>query len=630
MIDPAESFVSSDRSSKLRTVALAIGLAGIVGAGIWLLTRGKGADEDPARVLIVGPTPELEKFLEDAGFDASQLSLGEAIGEGQALDSSLDDLPAMLEYADHSGFGYLALNVAHGQRYDLSPLDVDVAEPPLGTTFMVVSVGDLGTHVTYGGAVPEIVHEPPSAERVGLLLGLFAQPEIAKARTGDGSNDLLIRFGAADTLEDVVAYEKAQASMGRQIAAWRALAERERGSQDVIELARPYEPLRAWPLANGSLLLAAGRDALRSPDGLSSKWAGDDPEATFFVVALDAPQTRIACTTLPDTLPLDGGFSVAPAGDAMLIPSDAWIAHSWVLTGPDCSFEQRDPIRRLDGGALGVPRASGRTAASAGGRLMWAHAKMRSHRSVELDGVALRGDALHWLDDELLVVPANLDFAAAAQARADRMALAADPSGATMSAPIDPATQPLPTEALVFVELPPPEITDQLHTSVVPIAALLPSDLASAGATIRAVSPLAEPSNVAVIVDGPAGPRLLRATIDRASPWPNALAVDYSLAQASEAGKSSIEIEPLASLPVEIEDVAISPDLRHVAWATPSDRSEIVLLSLGGAAEPTRLTDNDRRDARPRFIGGQLIFDSTYAPNDELPAIEAVHALELP
>lgn len=630
MVDPADSFVSSTRSSQLRTVGIGLALVAMAGVGTWLLTRGKGADEDPARVLIIGPTPELSEFLDDAGFDVSQLSLGEAIGQGQKIDSGLDDLPAMIEYADQSGFGYLALNMAHGERYDFSAIG-QAFEPPPGTTFAVVSIGDLGTTVTHGGVAPEVAHEPPAAEQVGLLRALFEQAELAKARTGNGSNDLQIRFGAAETIEDLVAYEKGQAAMRRQVAAWQDLAERERGSSKPVELARAYEPLRGWPLANGRLLLAAGRDAWRSPDGLSTRFHGEDLQAALSVVSLDAPDQRIPCTTLPDTLSLDGGFAVAPAGDALLIPKDAWVADLWVLDGPDCSFELRDPIRRLDGGALGRPRASGRTAASLGGRLMWAEAKLRSYRSVELDGVALRPDELHWLHDDRVVVPANLDFAVAAQARVDRMALAADPTGATMTAAIDPATQPVPTEALIFIELPPPDVADSLRTAVVPMAALLPNDTERAGATIRVVQPLAAAGEVAVLVDTAAGPRLVRARIGDEAAWHNALAVDYDLA-ASVLATSAITVEQLAGVAGPIDEFVISPDAKHATWVASfgADGSEIMLLSLSAKSEPLRLTDNDRSDSHPRFVGGHLIFDSTYTVDDELPPVQAVRALAVP
>jgi hypothetical protein len=629
MTDPADSFVSSSRRSPLRTVAAVLALVGVAGTGIWLLTRGKGADDDPARVLIIGPTPELSDFLEHEGFDVNQLSPGEAIGEGQAFDASLEDLPAMLEYADQSGFGYLALNMAHGQRYDFSTIGQDPGEPPPGTTFAVVSVGDLGTQVSYGGVVPEVVHQPPAGEQVGLLLALFGQAEIAKARTREGGkNDLLIRFGAADTVEHVGELETGQSGMRRQIAAWQALAQRERAANKPLELAGPYELLRGWPLANGSLLLAAGRDAWQSTDGISSKWVGDDLEATLSVVSLDAPEQRIPCATLPETLSLDGGFAVAPAGDALLIPTDAWVADLWVLTGADCSFEKRDPIRRLDGGALGHPRANGRTAASAGGRLMWADAKLRSYHSVELDGTLLRHDELHWLGDDLVLVPADLDFVVAAQARLDRMALAADPSGATMTAAVDPATQPQPTEALVFARLPPPNGADELRVAVVPVAALLAKGSETTGASIRTVHPLAgKLGSVAVVVDTAAGPVLVRVSIDLDKPWLDALAIDYDLAAAL--GHASIELELLASgLPEQTHDLAVSPDAGHVAW-TADD--EIMLLPIGTpGATASRLTDNDRSDAHPRFVGSHLIFDSTYTAADELPPVEAVRALAIP
>jgi hypothetical protein len=652
MTDSAESIVSSARPSPLRTLGVALALVGVAGVGIWLLTRGKGADEDPARVLIIGPTPELSDFLERKGFDVSRLSLGEAIGQGQAFDASLDDLPAMLEYADQSGFGYLALNMAHGEHYDVSTIGYEADEPPPGTTFMVVSVGDLGKHVSYGGVVPEVMHVPPVAEEVGLLLALFGQPEIAKSRSNDGTTDMLIRFGSGDTIEDVVAYEKGQAAMRRQADAWHELAQRERGTSKPLELAGPYEPLRGWPLANGSLLLAAGRDAWQSTDGISSKWVGDDLQARLWVVSLDAPEQPIPCASLPDTLSLpsmdmDGsavGFAVAPAGDALLIPSDAWVADLWVLTGADCSFEKRDPIRRLDGGELGVPRASGRTAASAGGRVMWAEAKLRSYRSVELDGVELRPYALHWLADDLVVVPAKLDFVLAAQARLDRMALAADPSGATMTEAIDsnmPTTQPLASEALLFVRIPPPNQPDELNVAVVPIAALLPkADSPAAAASIRSVHPLADkPGSVAIVLDTTAGPTLVRATMGLEHAWSNALAVDYDLAAARALGEASIDLDLLARLPEQMHAIAIAPDASHVTWAAAfgeiaasTTNDEIMLLPLGvEGATPTRLTDNDRSDVHPRFVGGShIIFDSSYTADDELPTIDAVRALAIP
>lgn len=647
MTDPADSIVSSNRRSQLRSVAIAAALVGVAGVGFWLLTRGKGADEDPARVLLIGPTPELSDFLERKGFDVSRLSLGEAIGQGQAFDASLDDLPAMLEYADQSGFGYLALNMAHGERYDFSTIGNAAEEPPPGTTFAVVSVGDLGTHVSYGGVLPEVLHVPPVGEEVGLLRALFGQPEIEKTRKGNGNNDLLIRFGSADTVADLVEYESGQSGMQRQIEAWQALAQRERANAKPIELARPYEPLRGWPLANGSLLLAAGRDAWRSTDGISTKWVGEDLQATLSVVSLDAPEQRLPCSTLPDTLAMPamdgsaGGFVVAPAGDALLIPTDAWVADLWVLTGADCSFEKRDAIRRLDGGELGIPRASGRTAASAGGRLMWAEAKLRSYRSIELDGVALRPYELHWLADDLVVVPATLDFVIAAQARLDRMALAADPTGATMTAPIDPATQPPSSEALVFVRLPARDQADELRVAVVPIAALLQDGEDPTGASIRSVHPLVaaagsapQGSSVALVLDKTAGPTLVRAAIGASeTPWPNALATDYDLAAASGPASVAIEIEPLASLPGPTLALAVAANNSHVSWvASFGETTEIMLLPLGvPGATAVRVTDNDRNDLNPRFVGGShLIFDSSHSAADELPTVEAVRALAIP
>jgi hypothetical protein len=140
-----------------------------------------------------------------------------------------------------------------------------------------------------------------------------------------------------------------------------------------------------------------------------------------------------------------------------------------------------------------------------------------------------------------------------------------------------------------------------------------------------------------VLVDTAAGSWLVRATIGQQDAWPNALAVDHDLAAASELGKSHVAVEQLARLSGKIDDLSVAPDARHVAWSASFDvvqgsasYSEIMLLALGAEPAPIRLTDNDRHDARPRFVGGHLIFDSNYTGDDELPAIEAVRALSLP
>jgi hypothetical protein len=231
----------------------------------------------------------------------------------------------------------------------------------------------------------------------------------------------------------------------------------------------------------------------------------------------------------------------------------------------------------------------------------------------------------------------------AAQARLDRMALAADPSGATMTEAIDPATQPLPSEALLFIRLPPPNVADPLRLIVVPLAALLSNGADPTTTSIHTVHALAaKPGSVAVVIDTTAGPVLMQATIDSSQgpdSWPDALAIDYDLAAASALGKASIGLEQLASLPKDLLHLAIAPDASLVTWGQPfgdGERDwpdfEIMLLPLGvEGATPTRLTDNARSDLHPRFVAGShLVFDSSYTAADELPAIEAVRVLAIP
>lgn len=653
MSDPGDSLVGASKPSPLRAIAIAVAVVGALGAGAWWLLGGKGQPEDPARVLIVGTNAELEPWLERRGFDPDYLSVGQAIGEGQTYDRSLDDLAAMLEYADQRGYGYLALDMAHGQTYDFSTIGYASDEPPPGTTFAVVSVGKLGETVSFGGVVPGVSHEPPSGEQLGLLFALFGQPKLAKARTQDASNDLMIRFGSARTLEDLAEYEKGQEHMRRQIDAWTKLAERERGEPRPVELAQPYEPLRGWPLANGALLLAGAREAWRSADGRSSTLVTEDLDASLFVitpadlvstdpVSTDPVSTdsgtRIPCTALPDTLAFDGGFAIAPAGDALLIPSDRWVADLWVLAGDGCAFEQRDQIRRLDQGELGVPRASGRTAATLGGRLMWADAKMRAFRALRLPGITARNGELQWLDDDTIVMPATLDFALAATMQAERRAAVAATGGEVPEvAAVDPAALPAPREALVFAKLPPPLDSSSMQLAIVPVDALVDGDVSTL--SIRDAFVLtAEPGTVVARVDAADGSRLVRLAALGDGAWRDGLALDYELADALLT-RDALQTTVLSTaVPGDAHDLALAPDGRHAVWAArfgeAADDSnfEIVLLPLGvDGAQPLRLTDNDRSDLRPRFVGaGHLVFDSGHAAVDDLPGVEALRLLAIP
>ncbi len=80
MVSPEDSLVSPVKSSPLRPMLIVTAVVGLAGLGWWMFGRGKGQPEDPARVLIVGPTPELAEYLEHKGFDADHLSFGAAVG----------------------------------------------------------------------------------------------------------------------------------------------------------------------------------------------------------------------------------------------------------------------------------------------------------------------------------------------------------------------------------------------------------------------------------------------------------------------------------------------------------------------------------------------------------------------
>jgi hypothetical protein len=625
MDSPEDSLVSSKTSRSKPVLAVVAVLALAAASWWWMFGRGKGQPENPARVLIVGPSPELAGYLERMGFDADYLSFGEAVGEGRSFDDGLDDLPAIVEYADQHGIGYVALSMAHGEHYDFAAIEYESDEPPPGTTFAVIGIGEFGKRVSYGGVPAQVVHEQPLDEEIGLLLALFGQEELSKARTGQASNDLMIRFGSARTIDALEGFEQAQEKMRRLADDWHALAKKERGTTKPIELAQPFERVVGWPLQNGAILLGSARGAWHSIDGLSTQWDARAAVAELSVVLPTALDQRTACTALPDTLTLDGGFAMSTRGDALLLPSNAYVAELWVLKGEGCGFERRDEIRRLDGGAFGQGHASGRTAESLSGRLNWADAKMRAYRSARLDGVELRPDALRWVSDDIVVIPASLDFALEHEARQLRVAAAAAEAGLPAPEPVAATELPEPTEALVFVRLPPHEEMDSLELAVVPF-----------DTNIRAVFPIAgEAPTVVSYVDSPDGLQLLRTSLAASGPaWQDGLALTYELSAATAAGREAVKTELLArEIPLDAHELVVSPTGSHAAWTAPVDDDfEIFLLALGSPGQtPTRMTDNDRRDFGPTFAGSELLlFYSDYVVDEALPPIESLRALPIP
>lgn len=628
-----DSLVVPSKRSRAVPVIATVALVGVAVGAWWMFGRGKGQPENPARVLIVGPTPQLAGYLEDKGFAADYLSYGAAVGEGQTFDSSLQDLPAIVEYADQLGFGYVALSMANDERYDLASIDYPTEDPPPGTTFMVLSIGDLGTHVSYGGVPEGVLHEHPLDQQIGLLLALLDQPELAKAREGKASNDIMIRFRSAGTVTAVEELELAQAKMRRQAEAWHELAKQERGADKPIELARPFELVRGWPLANGSILLASARGSWRSSNGLSATWSDTSSVvAELSVVKPDALDQRSPCPALPDRLPLDGGFALAERGDALLIPSNAYVAELWTLDQAGCGFERRDEIRRLGASALGLPHASGRTATVHAGQLEWADAKMRAYRHVRFGGVELHPDALRWISDDVVVIPASLDFALAAEDQHQRASKAALAAG--LPAPAAPAStgpEPEPTDALVFVRLPAHDVSEQIDLAVVPADALVGDD--AGPVNVRAAFAIAgESPSVIAYVDSNAGLQLIRTSVPASGPaWQNGLASEYQLASAVAAGRAAASGELLArDIPLDAHELVVSPTGSHAAWAAPvGSNMEIFVLSLTSAsASPVRMTDNARDDSSPFFAGQLLFFSSDYRVDDS-PLFEGLRALPI-
>ncbi len=617
-------------------------------AAWWMFGRGKGEPEDPARVLIVGSSPELVDFLDRKGFDPEHLSYGDAVGQGQAFDGGLDDVAAIVEFADRRGFGYVALDLVHHSDYAFADAGYEVDAIPAGSTFAVLAVGRIGRDVSFGGVVEGVHHEPPADAQAGLLLALFGQPELAKARSGDAINDLMIRFGAGRTLDELAAYEKAQTTMRHQIAAWEALRGRERGDASLVELAAPYEPLQGWPLADGSVLIAAASHAWHSPDGQRSEWSDARASASLSLVRLDAPHERVACSELPDTLPFEAGVRVGPGGDALLIPSDAWVAQLWVREGDEgCGFVERDPIRRLANGELGQPRASGRTAEALAGGLMWADAKKQAYRSLQVPGIDVHESTLAWLDDDLVAVSVTIDYEAAAAAAASRET-EADAGGEPLDTAVaagEPLVPAPARDAVMLVRL--PSRTASSDDAAVEVV-LLASEPGRALSTLwpvwssKGAGEGARASALIVRGSGGEGDELVRIELGEGLAWSNPLQPEWK-PTTDLAGFTRV-----ASLPADIEGLVVDRAGTHASWAAAFEGAsddearrghELVLLSLAGApagdgapAVPRRLTSNEVADVRPRFAGPDqrwIVFESTRTAAEDLPAVTTLRGVAL-
>src|SRR5690606_29717406 len=141
-------------------------------------------------------------------------------------------------------------------------------------------------------------------------------------------------------------------------------------------------------------------------------------------------------------------------------------------------------------------------------------------------------DALRWVSDEVVVVPAGLGFLAAAEDQARRKAAAASEAVVVEPAPVNPATLPGDQQALAFIRLPPPKQEGHIDLAVIPVEAILPNIGEPADVVIRGVFPIAgEPMTVIVFLFEPEGVKLVRVQIDESGPaWQNGLSRDYELA----------------------------------------------------------------------------------------------------
>lgn len=150
-----------------------------VGFGARLLrSGGSGAPELPHRLLIVGGVEgDLSAAVRPAGFDANQIAWDAAEAE---LGSGFDH-DALLDYADHEGYGFLA--VVFDERAPWTPSEVD-GQAPAEATVAVASVGRMrneGQTLLRFGAVREDVEYPAGTRRPeALRLALYEHADLAR------------------------------------------------------------------------------------------------------------------------------------------------------------------------------------------------------------------------------------------------------------------------------------------------------------------------------------------------------------------------------------------------------------------------------------------------------------------
>ncbi|MEM6989418.1 MAG: hypothetical protein AAF721_02935 [Myxococcota bacterium] len=300
------SVLALERSGRGKVIALA-GIAVVAAAaGAYFLlapSSSRGAEDKPNRVLIVGPdSSDLAGWLHDQGFSAEQKTYASAVSAGQDVDPTLDGVQAAVAFADEQGFGFVAFHPP--EIYKLGTLGAGGDTVPKGATMAVVPIGDLAkdARVTYGVPSSAVEHIAPQGQQVGLMLGLFEQPQLASIVEGDvgsGDLDVLADLRSKDAPANYKRLVTGQKGFDNLALGWEAARDAVETPRPMIPLAAPYQRVDAYPLADGGILALTTEPGWQTQNGYRAE-LGDD-------------RVRFARYVKPGEI-TDGGPSLATAG----------------------------------------------------------------------------------------------------------------------------------------------------------------------------------------------------------------------------------------------------------------------------------------------------------------------------
>lgn len=626
-----------DRSFRSRVLLLGLLCVGGIGLAIWEYTRdvGRGATEDPRRVLIV--TPEQRsgddvylRLFDRAGFVAEVdglVSLEQRAHEYVA-DSDAQGLALVLEFADLGGYGFVV--VERPGEFEFAGIETD---PPIADVeafeqrdYAVLSVGDLA--FPHRLSVDEVGEDPLLRMRGhGALQAIFRQPRL------DPEREILVERPTVDELklEDaiergrrlVVAPEQFPQRVEQVLGEQREALD-ERNARALLEPLQTGSPL---PIPDGGALLLRHPLTIYSDDALTleldaGEWLHIDHLDAEGLASGATPQPCAAIHEGKIRLDRQPSFEIAADARALAITAEREGSRLWKYTPsrgsePGCSFTELGELPPLAPGEshfgklaptpppgpdpladLGVERPIlARVQHFLDGegsrlRVFTSNEQVFAplpHTLLELDGIALHH-------------PIFLD--------AQRLALLGSPA-----APDDD------------------ELDDYLYvvdTRTPGTFLRIPADFLSEGWQLRDLAWLPSAStawNLALVVH--AQDPLGRSHLAELALVPDAAAaLDLALAGQPPASAPSSEptsgepglltispeqlvVRELLAEPTNVQDFAVAPDGHELALVLVSGKgSELALLDRASGGLRW-VTDNRVKDYLPRYTSeGQLVFSS--------------------